>query len=123
MRKLYTLPSVALLAGLAATGALAQQDYKQNAICVDGSDTLCSTLPVDMPGLQVSLGYNPDTNAGPIGDFVSQTNFDYFAWQMFVALNWPADSSGQPSTSGTSSSRRSWNSTSCLPGCVTTYDA
>ena len=77
------------------------QDYKQNALCVDGTSKLCSTLPVDLPDLKVRLGYNPDTNAAEPGDYVAQINFDYFAWQMFVALNWPADSQGQPSTTST----------------------
>ena len=91
--------SGALLIALvsATTAASDEKDYKQNALCVDGSDRLCSTLPADLTGLKVVLGYNPNTNAGQPGDAVTQINFDYFAWQMFVALNWPADGSGNPS--------------------------
>ncbi len=77
------------------------QDYKQNAICVDGTSNLCSTLPTDLKDLEVIRGYNPNTNSSKPGNNVSQINFDYFAWQMFVALNWPADGNGNPSTSST----------------------
>lgn len=77
------------------------QDYAQDALCVDGSDAVCSQMPADLTGLTVSLGYTPDTNASNPGTSVRQPNFDYLAWQMFVALNWPANADGTPSTSTT----------------------
>ncbi|MGD1880288.1 MAG: hypothetical protein ACFB13_22645 [Kiloniellaceae bacterium] len=86
-----------LVSGTAASCVVAQtpatDDYIQNALCVDGTTKLCSTLPSDLPNLTVNAGYTPNTNAIAPGDTLGQINFDYFAWQMFVALNWPADGS------------------------------
>jgi hypothetical protein len=96
--------TVCLLATGLATSVPAQTvkgDYVQNAICVDGTGDLCGALPTNLPGLSVTFGYNPSSDAGQTGDAVSQTNFDYFAWQMFVALNWPQGTGGQPSTTAT----------------------
>lgn len=73
-----------------------QQGYPQNAVCVTGGNAVCSTLPVDLPGLTVNAGYEPNTNTTSPGMAVAQNNFDWFGWQMFVALNWPADNSGKP---------------------------
>ncbi len=100
----FTAPLVAALcltttfgSGAAPAQAQTQADYRQNAICVDGSSSLCSTLPTDLPGLTVNAGYSPNTNAIVPGDTLGQINFDYFSWQMFVALNWPANNDGSPS--------------------------
>ncbi|MGC1495064.1 MAG: hypothetical protein WA790_04590 [Sulfitobacter sp.] len=78
---------------IAASAALAE--YKQDALCVSGAAELCATIPGDLPGLSVNQGYTPNTNARP-GTVVNQQNFDYFGWQSFVALNWPADTTGHP---------------------------
>ena len=49
---------------------------------------LSSTLPADAP---------PKPNLQTTGDFaVIQRKFDIFAWQEFVALNWPPGKPGQP---------------------------
>lgn len=56
------------------------------------SDSLCAYLPrtlvfdpkVFLPGYQAVL------------DSAHQTPFDYFSWQTFIALNWPADANGNP---------------------------
>lgn len=128
--KRSSLPvSLAVVAGLTT---VAQSDgYKQDALCVDGSNALCSTLPVDMPDLAVNAGYTPNTDAVPSSSAnpaAQQQNFDYFAWQMFVALNWPATGSGTITTDVTSP--RVWEGyntlgqvypqgapkTSCAPG-------
>ena len=74
--------------------ALAQAGYPQDALCVTGSDTLCSTMPADLVGLTAPMGYTPTTNiddetGNPFNP--QQPNFDHFGWQMFMALNWPAD--------------------------------
>ena len=91
------ISGAALAALLTTTPALADdKDYKQNALCVNGNDKICSTLPADLTGLTVTLGYNPNTNPSKPGNAVTQINFDYFAWQMFIALNWPADAGGKP---------------------------
>jgi len=66
-------------------------------ICADGSDTLCSTLPTDLAGVGVMIGYVPASDAGGTGAF-NQTFLDYFGWQSFVALNWPLGDDGQPSS-------------------------
>lgn len=77
-------------------GALYAQAYPQNALCVNGQSQLCSTLPADLPNLIDNPGYDPNTNTTEPGMNVAQDNFDWFSWQMFVALNWPADGSGKP---------------------------
>jgi len=90
----YILPILGF--AMAATTAVA--DYKQDALCVSGASELCNELPGDLPDLIVPNGYTPNTDPRS-GNMVSQQNFDYFGWQTFVALNWPADESGQPSGS------------------------
>lgn len=70
-------------------------------ICADGSDSLCSTLPTDMNGVGVLPGYIPNTDADSRSEIFDQAFLDYFGWQAFVALNWPADSDGRASTSET----------------------
>ncbi len=75
---------------------IAAQDYRQNALCVSGGDAVCSIVPTDLPGLIVNQGYEPNTNITGPGMAVGQANFDWFGWQMFVALNWPADRTGKP---------------------------
>jgi hypothetical protein len=50
--------------------------------------TLSSSLPADAP---------PKPNLSTTGNFaVIQSKFDIFAWQEFVALNWPPGKPGQP---------------------------
>lgn len=101
-----TLSVLALAACLCPNLAVSDNSYPQNALCVDGKPGLCSSMPVDMPNLQNFAGYAPNTN-GPNANgqpskdkppkyLVNQDNFDYFSWQMFVALNWPADNNGKP---------------------------
>ncbi len=70
--------------------------YPQNALCVNGDTKLCSTMPVDLPGLTVAQGYAPNTDSTAPSLNAAQDNFDWFSWQMFVALNWPADGQGNP---------------------------
>ena len=48
------------------------------------------SYPVPAPNLSYDIPVNPNT------DFNSETNFGTFAWQTFVALNWPADCNGLP---------------------------
>ncbi len=57
--------------------------------CDSGSNVLCSYLPVDVD-TTFSVGYDSFL------DSVRQPPFDQFSWQTFVALNWPANSSGNP---------------------------
>lgn len=85
----------ALAAAFVLCAAPAFADYAQDALCVTGAAELCATLPSDMPNLDVPLGYTPTTNL-ETEDGVQQQNFDYFGWQSFVALNWPADAGGAP---------------------------
>ena len=70
-------------------------------ICADGTSSLCSTLPTDMAGHEPAIGYIPNTNAGAATGSFNQTFIDYFGWQSFVALNWPTDENGNPSTTET----------------------
>ncbi|ESS67095.1 hypothetical protein MGMO_172c00110 [Methyloglobulus morosus KoM1] len=92
----YTRLTVLLLVFSHFPGELYAQGYPQNALCVNGQSTLCSTLPVDLPNLAIQTGYFPKTDTTPPSSNVAQDNFDWFSWQMFIALNWPADSSGKP---------------------------
>ncbi len=57
--------------------------------CVGGSSTspLCGAMPHDV---QEGNGYGSILAPG------TQQDFDNFSWQSFVALNWPADTSGRP---------------------------
>lgn len=92
MNLIHSTPVIVLVFG--ATVALAQ--YKQDHLCVDGTDQLCSILPADLDGLQIGVqGYTPSTDRRD-ADQAQQINFDYFGWQSFVALNAPADATGQP---------------------------
>ncbi|MEZ5714124.1 MAG: hypothetical protein R3D85_02450 [Paracoccaceae bacterium] len=103
--------AVTLALGLPACAATAQ--YKQDHLCVDGSDRLCPTIPADLDGLEVRVqGYTPSTDRNPDPDTAQQINFDYFGWQSFVALNWPADGEGRPSGDilGDDKSPRVWQS-------------
>lgn len=57
--------------------------------CYHGpNDHLCPDLPHD---ITEKIGFGYSTLNAP-----SQRDFDNFSWQMFVALNWPADSKGAP---------------------------
>ncbi|WP_224242483.1 hypothetical protein [Hyalangium gracile] len=71
------------------------------AFCSSGGSTLCPTIPTSLliPGLDYS------------GLTSNQTQFDNFSWQMFVALNWPADQNGKPvgtSLSANPTAKRVW---------------
>lgn len=73
--------------------------------CINGdSDKLCSKIPHNAhPNI---AGYSGLSEAG-------QRPFDTFSWQIFTALNWPADSEGHPldKTIGTApSAPRVWQS-------------
>lgn len=77
-------------------GSAAVADYKQDHLCVNGDDEICSILPGDLDGLKVRLfGYTPTTNHSPDTREPQQIDFDFFGWQSFVALNWPADAAGK----------------------------
>ena len=98
MKSPTLIAAAAALFGLLGS-ASAQSGYPQDALCVTGADELCAILPADLVGLTAPMGYRPTTNisgAGADPMSVQQPNFDYFGWQMFMALNWPADASGAP---------------------------
>ncbi|MDA7428647.1 hypothetical protein PGB28_09265 [Primorskyibacter aestuariivivens] len=118
---LLTAALAMCLPGLAPERAAAQ-DYQQDALCYTGQDEICEFLPVDLTGLKVNPGYTPNTNIAD-GDSAKQQNFDYFAWQMFVALNWPSDGTGAPEgsilDSGTLDQPRVWES---WPGIEHVFD-
>lgn len=50
---------------------------------------LSSFVPHDVDFVQLQNGYSTLTAE-------CQTTFDYYSWQLFVALNWPAYSNGKP---------------------------
>ncbi len=74
--------------------AVQANDVVRGKLCIDGSDRLCSIIPADMQDVPPMDGYTPTTNDQD--PRINQADFDYFGWQMFIALNWPADESGQP---------------------------
>ncbi|MCW2244989.1 hypothetical protein M2352_000580 [Azospirillum fermentarium] len=65
-----------------------------------GANEPCPVLPTtfQIPGLDYT------------GLDANQTQFDNFSWQLFVALNWPADKNGQPvgTLAQGSSAKRVW---------------
>jgi len=74
----------------AAGGSEVSDSSLPDTLCANPAqwNQLCSTIPHEV---MVTLG----------GDYhglvaATQTRFDAFSWQSFVALNWPADSAGNP---------------------------
>jgi hypothetical protein len=68
-------------------------------------DVLCSHLPFDVNENLAHAGYDSFL------DSLHQPPFDVFSWQTFVALNWPADASGNPigtSINGAPEAARVW---------------
>ena len=49
-----------------------------------------STLPLPLQKNQTVYLQMPQTPAPPDTIPVAQPDFDYFAWNSFIALNWPA---------------------------------
>ncbi len=60
-----------------------------NSFCDTGGTEPCSHIPIDVDET-FGVGYDSFL------DSVHQPPFDVFSWQTFIALNWPADSSGKP---------------------------
>lgn len=99
--KIRVLSFLAFAAALPTAPATAfQMGDATQTLCADGTNALCSTQPTDMNGHPPSIGYDPNTSEGGPQSF-NQTFVDYFGWQAFVALNWPVDADGRPSTGRT----------------------
>jgi hypothetical protein len=83
---------VMLLAGAVyACTQLQQSDPSiYNSFCDTGGNEPCSHLPIDV-NETFGVGYDSFL------DTARQPQFDVFSWQTFIALNWPADSAGNPS--------------------------
>ena len=60
-----------------------------NTLCYNGKDVFCSQLPDSIPEA-FNDGY------GTVLNDTIQPPFDVFSWQTFIAINWPADASGNP---------------------------
>jgi hypothetical protein len=111
---------IALIVSLAAAALALQRVHPQNKYvpaaqyCADGSAVPCSIV-------SAYIGPDPSiTGAGfgyvglfkpfptsPANDV--QTPFDNMAWQMFIAVNWPADAVKQPASRAlTMPGRRVW---------------
>jgi hypothetical protein len=76
-----------------------------NAYCYNNDTNLCSILPYEVAEKLPPLGYDSRI------DSIKQPPFDVFSWQTFVALNWPADDSGNPvgnSINGNPTNMRVW---------------
>lgn len=76
--------------GGAVRGARANVPLVPDTLCADSTQAmqLCSVIPHEVR-VHLSFDYKAV-------DSVSQPRFDAFSWQSFVALNWPADSAGNP---------------------------
>lgn len=48
------------------------------------------------PRYPVAVGHRFPAAVPPLCNAARQRNFDFFGWQEFVALNWPADAEGRP---------------------------
>ncbi len=76
------------------------------SFCAFGtSDSLCSFIPHEVnDSSALSPGYRTHL------DTIDQPKFDEFSWQSFVALNWPANGSGDPTgyVIGNDTSARVW---------------
>lgn len=107
MKKAIVLSALACIIALFAINCnqtkVLQQDETSiyNAFC-DSTDpnSPCSILPIDVNedlsgGMSGGLGFGYDSFL----DSAHQTPFDVFAWQTFIALNWPSDTSGNPTGS------------------------
>jgi len=85
-------------AGSKANGSL-QDDLKTLCGCVDTFGPPApvvdpAVLPVDV-SLEDNLKCKSDVEC-PNANGCCQPCFDCFGWQLFIALNWPANSAGQP---------------------------
>ncbi|UPK39875.1 hypothetical protein IVB18_23185 [Bradyrhizobium sp. 186] len=85
----------------------------QAKFCANGGNGLCAIVPAYIgpdPGLKQTQGYNGLYGQPPQSETADvQSPFDNMAWQMFVALNWAADSVKQPAPQGlTQPGRRVW---------------
>ncbi|WP_340201975.1 hypothetical protein [Ascidiimonas sp. W6] len=70
-------------------------DLSKVHFCEDKTDTFCSELPLDVQNMNSAdggFGFGYTSKLSP--EF--QPSFDLFSWQTFIALNWPADASGNP---------------------------
>ena len=109
--KTTLLTAVALAAAIFACTRLAEIPAPpgppiNNCFCADTTKcgTLCSQLPIDVTE-KFGFGYS-----GPLTP-AFQPPFDIFSWQTFIALNWPADSLGNPldgPISGNTGAPRVW---------------
>ncbi|WP_276134963.1 hypothetical protein [Polluticoccus soli] len=75
-----------------------------NSFCSNGDTNLCTLLPYDVAE-NFGFGYQS------VLDSQFQPPFDAFSWQTFIALNWPADASGNPtgnSISANPGNKRVW---------------
>ncbi len=69
-----------------------------NTFCSSSSsDGPCSVIPIDVVE-NLGVGYESSL------DSVKQPPFDVFSWQTFIALNWPADTAGNPKDNSISDS-------------------
>jgi hypothetical protein len=102
MRKKTTIIALLGLGIFACTQVIKKQAVPPYYFCNTSiSDSLCSGLPYDVREI-FGDDYNTDlikfTNPAS-KDSAQQTPLDLFSWQTFVALNWPADGSGNPTGS------------------------
>ena len=118
MKSFSPVMTLALLAAFfgsrADADAAPPHSYTPTPIfCASGQNALCDRIPAFI-GDDPALGTAPKQGyAGIVFPPTSaakdvQSPFDNMAWQMFVALNWPAGPSEQAVSGPTSTGRRVW---------------
>ncbi len=73
---------------LAAASGAQENDFDDRFCVAPPHEALCPTLPYDQADFSSSFEYRVLVKG-------AQDPFDVFAWQAFVALNWPAEASGR----------------------------
>ena len=88
-RSLVFLASCVAALVLCHTGGAVERGFTDK-FCIDPPhDKLCPQLPFDQADFSRDFSYM-------LIEKGAQDPFDVFAWQAFVALNWPSDRSGNP---------------------------
>lgn len=82
--------------GVAASGLLVAFLAQGMAPDVSGAGKQAATVPVLSPAIPLEITVTKPPSPPTLASL--QHDFDVFSWQMFVALNWPANADGSPNT-------------------------
>ena len=90
-RSIILLMAIVATCVMPPTGNAVERGFIDKFCISAPFDQLCSQLPYDQADFDNSFRYM-------LIEKGAQDPFDVFAWQAFVALNWPADQNGTPLT-------------------------